>query len=292
MRPPLSYYGGKQILAKKIVSLIPEHKIYCEPFCGGAAVLFAKEPSQAEVINDTNAEIINFYQVVQEDFPALQKEIMKTLHSRETHRHAKIIYENPDMFDTVKRAWAVWVKANMSFGNCLNSGFAYARKNESVTKRIVNKIDEFTDKISNRIRMLQIENCDALKVIASRDTDDTFHYIDPPYVGTDQGHYDGYTQQDFDNLLETLQNIKGKFLLSSFRNKKLSEYTKNNNWYQIEFKMVNTMTQNGNKKNQKIEVLTANYPISLDKGQEAKKEDSSIGQSELIFEKELSEERA
>nr|WP_252714668.1 DNA adenine methylase [Treponema phagedenis] len=64
--------------------------------------MFAKEPSQAEVINDTNAEIINFYQVVQEDFPALQKEIMKTLHSREMHRHAKIIYENPDMFDTVK----------------------------------------------------------------------------------------------------------------------------------------------------------------------------------------------
>ncbi|CEM60518.1 conserved hypothetical protein [Treponema phagedenis] len=150
------------------------------------------------------------------------------------------------MFDTVKRAWAVWVQANMSFGNCLNSGFAYAKKNESITKTIVNKIDEFTDKISNRIRMLQIENCDALKVIASRDTAGTFHYIDQPYVGTHQGHYDGYTQQDFDNLLETLQNIKGKFLLSSFRNKKLSEYTKNNNWYQIEFKMVNTMTQNGN----------------------------------------------
>ncbi|WP_252722939.1 DNA adenine methylase [Treponema phagedenis] len=115
-------------MQKKIVSLIPEHKIYCEPFCGGAAVLFAKEPSQAEVINDTNAEIINFYQVVQEDFPALQKEIMKTLHSREMHRHAKIIYENPDMFDTVKRAWAVWVQANMSFGNSIGTGFAYEKK--------------------------------------------------------------------------------------------------------------------------------------------------------------------
>ncbi|NVP23522.1 DNA adenine methylase [Treponema phagedenis] len=293
MRPPLSYYGGKQLLAKKIVSLIPEHKIYCEPFCGGAAVLFAKEPSQIEVINDTNAELINFYHVVKEDFPALQKEIMKTLHSRETHRHARVIYENPDMFDTVKRAWAVWVQANMSFGNRLNSGFAYARKNESTTKKIINKIDEFTDKISNRIRMLQIENCDALRVITSRDSSGTFHYIAPPYVGADQGHYDGYTQQDFDNLLGMLQNIQGKFLLSSFRNKKLSEYTKNNKWYQIELKMASSLSGKGKAKRMtKIEVLTANYPISLDKGQEAKKEDSSIGQSELIFEKELSEERA
>ncbi|QSH99083.1 DNA adenine methylase [Treponema phagedenis] len=47
MKTPISYYGGKQQLAKKIVSLIPEHKIYCEPFCGGAAILFAKEPSQS-----------------------------------------------------------------------------------------------------------------------------------------------------------------------------------------------------------------------------------------------------
>ncbi|WP_252714480.1 DNA adenine methylase [Treponema phagedenis] len=255
-------------MQKKIVSLIPEHKIYCEPFCGGAAVLFAKEPSQIEVINDTNAEIINFYHVVQEDFPALQKEIMKTLHSRETHRHAKIIYENPDMFDTVKRAWAVWVKANMSFGNCLNSGFAYEKKSGGTTKKIINKIDEFTDKISNRIRMLQIENCDALKVIASRDTDDTFHYIDPPYVGTHQGHYDGYTQQDFDNLLGMLQNIQGKFLLSSYRNKALMEFTKKNNWYCIELKMASSLSAKGKAKRMtKIEVLTANYPIGIVDGE-------------------------
>ncbi|QEJ97008.1 DNA adenine methylase [Treponema phagedenis] len=268
MKTPISYYGGKQQLAKKIVSLIPEHKIYCEPFCGGAAVLFAKEPSQAEVINDTNAEIINFYQVVQEDFPALQKEIMKTLHSREMHRHARVIYENPDMFDTVKRAWAVWVQANMSFGNSIGTGFAYEKKNESTTKNIVNKIDEFTDKISNRIRMLQIENCDALKVIASRDTADTFHYIDPPYVGTHQGHYDGYTQQDFDNLLGMLQNIQGKFLLSSFRNKALMEFTKKNNWYCIELKMASSLSAKGKAKRMtKIEVLTANYPIGIVDGE-------------------------
>ena len=42
MKTPISYYGGKQQLASKIVSLFPEHKIYCEPFIGGAAVFFAK----------------------------------------------------------------------------------------------------------------------------------------------------------------------------------------------------------------------------------------------------------
>ena len=46
MKTPISYYGGKQQLASKIVSLLPEHKIYCEPFIGGAAVLFAKPQAQ------------------------------------------------------------------------------------------------------------------------------------------------------------------------------------------------------------------------------------------------------
>jgi DNA adenine methylase len=61
LKIPVSYYGGKQQLASIILGLIPEHRLYCEPFLGGAAVFFAKEPSPVEVINDTNGQLINFY---------------------------------------------------------------------------------------------------------------------------------------------------------------------------------------------------------------------------------------
>lgn len=54
MRPPLTYYGGKPKLSQLIISLIPKHTLYCEPFTGGAAVFFTKEPSEIEVLNDTN----------------------------------------------------------------------------------------------------------------------------------------------------------------------------------------------------------------------------------------------
>lgn len=37
-RPPISYYGGKQIMAKHILPLIPPHRIYTEPFFGGGAI--------------------------------------------------------------------------------------------------------------------------------------------------------------------------------------------------------------------------------------------------------------
>lgn len=107
MKTPISYYGGKQKLASTILKLIPKHKLYCEPFIGGAAIYFAKEPSAVEVINDVNKELVNFYRMVQTEFVALETEIRITLHSRDLHRKAKVIYDNPDMFTEIKRAWAV-----------------------------------------------------------------------------------------------------------------------------------------------------------------------------------------
>ena len=88
MKTPVTYYGGKQQLAARILHLIPPHTVYAEPFIGGAAVFFAKPPSEVEIINDINSEIVNFYEVLQRDFPALQSEINISLHSRKIHSHA------------------------------------------------------------------------------------------------------------------------------------------------------------------------------------------------------------
>ena len=72
LKTPISYYGGKQMLLKHILPLIPEHTLYTEAFCGGCAVLFAKPPVPCEVINDTNTELVNFYRVAQTQYAALK----------------------------------------------------------------------------------------------------------------------------------------------------------------------------------------------------------------------------
>jgi len=79
------------------------------------------------------------------------------------------------------------------------------------------------------------------------------------------GHYDGYTQMDFDALLERLEAVQGKFLLSSFRNASLAEFAKRNGWHTVEVRMASPMTQGRNQSPKaKVEVLTANYPISAE----------------------------
>jgi DNA adenine methylase len=265
MKTPIAYYGGKQQLAGIIVGLIPPHRLYCEPFLGGAAIFFAKEPAKVEVVNDTNGELVNFYKVVQGKHTALKKEIALTLHSRDQHRQAQVVYANPDMFDQVKRAWAVWMLANGSYGHKLTGGYTYARSGSSHSKALDSKRTGFSMEYADRLRSVQIECCDALQIIRSRDIEDAFFYLDPPYVGADQGHYDGYTQMDFDALLGLLEGVKGKFLLSSYRNKSLADFTRRNGWHTLEFKMSNPMT-NRHTPREKIEVLTANYPIKAPEG--------------------------
>jgi DNA adenine methylase len=261
LKTPISYYGGKQKLATKIISLIPQHTLYCEPFIGGAAVFFAKEQSQLEVLNDTNKELINFYKIVQSDFVSLEKEIRITLHSRDLHRKASVIYNHPDMFSEIKRAWAVWVLSSQSFCAELDGSFGYDKSKNTTTKKIINNRDRFTEDMAIRLQNVNIECADALYVIRSRDTKDSFFYCDPPYFNSDCGHYDGYSEQDFESLLKLLSGIEGKFMLSSYPSKILLQYAKANGWSMWSVEQNVTVNNRSGYLKRKVEVLTANYPL-------------------------------
>src|SRR5947208_3538637 len=68
---PFKWVGGKSRLRKYIIPLIPPHTCYAEPFCGAAWVLFGKPPSDVEVINDIDQDIVSFFRVVKEHPEAL-----------------------------------------------------------------------------------------------------------------------------------------------------------------------------------------------------------------------------
>ena len=243
-----------------ILPLIPKHKIYVEPFFGGGAVYFAKEKVSSEIINDTNSFVINFYKVLKENFKELKSKIDSTLYSRATYKVCLNIYKIPHLFDNLQKAWAFWVLTSQGFSGIIGS-WSYD-KDSSKARTFRNKKLRFTEEIVKRIEETQIESTDALKVIKSRDTIYTFHFIDPPYVGADQGHYKGYSEQEFIDLLDILSNIKGKFLLTSYNSVLLDTYVKKNNWNQVKIKKPLTAYKStGGKRKTKIEVLTINYKV-------------------------------
>lgn len=260
MRPPLTYYGGKQRLAGEIVSRIPkDHISYGSVFAGGAAEFFAKEPSEIEILNDTNKELMNFYQVVKTKFIDLEKMIKISLHSRSLHADASVIYNSPHLFSDIQRAWAVWILAAQSFSSILDGAWGYDKIRNKTSKGIESKKVSFTEDYAIRLQNVQLECADALYIIQSRDTKDSFFYCDPPYFNSDCGHYGGYTREDFVRLLETLARIKGRFLLSSYPSPELVEFTRVHCWHTVQFEQLVSVNKGSGKK--KIEVLTANYPI-------------------------------
>ena len=114
------------------------------------------------------------------------REVQASLHSRRQHHRVGVIHENPEMFDWVKRAWAVWVLANGSYGGKVDGSFGYDRTG-SVSKKLANKRASFAEGCAIRLQRAQIESCDALRIIGSRDAQDAFFYLDPPYVRDGSG---------------------------------------------------------------------------------------------------------
>lgn len=246
------------MMLRHILPIIPPHKIYTEAFVGGGAVFWGKQPSEVEVINDLNGNVVNFYQVCQQHFPELKQKIDMTLHSRELYKWAMVLYSLPYLFDPVNRAWAFWVLTNQGFAAQVGS-WGYSTNSNKTMLKNQNKKEAFNEEVMLRLQATQIECNDALKVLVSRDTEDTFHYVDPPYIDVCQGHYAGYTREHFIALLDVLSRVKGKFLLSTYDSDLLREYVSQHGWKQKFFdKPLSASTKVGARK---VEVLTANYII-------------------------------
>lgn len=230
MKTPITYYGGKQTLLRRILPLIPSHTIYTEAFCGGAAVFFAKQPARCEVINDINGELVNFYRCLQAHYPELKLMIDATLHSRDIHAHAAHINACPQFFAPVERAWAVWTLSKLSFASMLDGTFGYDFCG-GMSKKLRFAKDAFSEALSQRLEHATIENRNALDVIACYDASEAFHFVDPPYIGTDCGHYEGtFSEQNMEQLLQLLEGVKGKFMLTMFPYGRIEEYAQRNGW--------------------------------------------------------------
>ena len=86
-KPFVKWAGGKRQILDKLMKLIPdEFETYYEPFIGGGALLFELAPKSA-VINDSNSELMNVYNVLcnEDKF----KKMCRVLNNYETN-HLKV----------------------------------------------------------------------------------------------------------------------------------------------------------------------------------------------------------
>ena len=264
---PLTYYGGKKRIAEWILQYIPSHDIYCEPFFGGGAVFFAKQPSYLEVINDCNAMLINFYRQCQENFDIMASKIQNELHSEFRYHQAEKIYSGQKSASDIEKAVATWLVFNQSWNASARAGWKFDQGSGGSHAGIVfaHARRNFCPWLKKRLQYVQISCRDALQVIRDRDSERTFFYLDPPYPDTNQGHYSGYTWKKLEELLTLLQSIQGQFALSNYPSEMISKFSAENNWQLKEFTMKKDSNMAAVEGSQKTEVLLMNYEISVPK---------------------------
>lgn len=256
IRTPISYYGGKQTMIRDIVPIFDGDNSTCfvSPFTGGGAIEFAIKPRRVEIWNDRINGLIVFYQVLQN--PNLLEQLIARLrgqaYSEYWHNHYRCEYKkyeiikNIDLLsdkDKVEYAAATYWMTNCSYGNAICAGFRFGRgKFASELRRRLSILNAASERIGNAIIM----NRDALQIIQLFNKPDTIFYIDPPYYNANMGHYSDYCIEDYLKLLNLLEVLKGKFVLSSYDSEYLQDYAKRNKWNITRLKKHNSMkTHNG-----------------------------------------------
>ena len=211
MDSPLCYLGGKSRLAKRIVEMIPDdHLCYCEAFCGAAWVLFAKEPSKAEVINDADAELATFWRVVQNHYTPFLDLFRHAVVSRQIFDWESM--KRPETLTDLQRAARYFYLQRCGFGGkTFKRTFGVSAT--SAARLNLSTIEEDLLRVHWRLKRVTVECLDAMDCIRRYDRPTTVFYLDPPYWGT-EGYAVPWPEERYSDLATVLGGIQGRFILS------------------------------------------------------------------------------
>lgn len=219
LNSPFKWVGGKSRLRKPIIDLLPEHTCYVEPFAGAAWVLFGKPPSQVEVLNDIDHDLITFFRVLKSKPEELIASFEWELVSRaEFERLANL---NSSELSDIERAHRFYYLIMAGWGGELN----YPRFATSITdgghgNRLIGALKALRERmvpIYERLRTVIIENLDWRECIEKYDRANAVIYLDPPYPenGCNYAHNMRSWEQHHE-LAERLSRTRCKWILSSY----------------------------------------------------------------------------
>lgn len=220
MRTPLTYYGGKQRLAEQIVSLMPSHKVYLEPFAGGAAVLFRKPRAARETLNDLDGNVVRFWQALRDRPEELATAIRATPYSRAEWRACRASLAADDDVEAARR-FLVWVDQSFS-----RERTGWSPPSVLVDRRgrwqagVWENLPEKVLAVADRLSGVALECGDACELIGRYDQLDGVIYCDPPYTGSHRlAPSKGYAHDDhaklWPRLVEVLSHVEHAAVLLS-----------------------------------------------------------------------------
>lgn len=271
IRSPIKWAGGKSRFRKRIISLLPEHSCYCEPFGGAGWVLFAKPQSDVEILNDVNSELINFFRVIKSRPEEFLDSFKFELASRE--RFERLAEADTDEMSDLQRAHRFFYLIMAGWGG----EWEYHRMQTSVKdgghgNRLIGAmkyLDNRIEPIHERLMTVIVEHLDWEECFNRYDRDGVIMYLDPPYPENGVNYADNMRDwEDHHHLAEVLSGADCKWMLSSYNNEKVRDLYSNYNIAPVESYsgMASAEgSESGRVKNE--EVLIMNYEPPLEDGE-------------------------
>lgn len=262
MRPPFAYYGGKMSMADTIVSLLPDHDHYVEPFGGSLAVLLAKPPVGMETVNDLDGDLMAFWEQLRDRPDELIRACALTPHGRAEHERAREPAE-----DELERARRTWVLLSQSRAGALRrTGWRHyvnpAGSSASMPRYLAGYVDRMAA-VAHRLQRVSLECRHALEVIESYGrSEDVLLYVDPPYLGSARNSV-GYRHEmpdeaDHAELAEALSDVASAVVVSGYPSPLYDRL-----YADWERRDVSVGTGQGGAWESRTEVLWSNRPLTV-----------------------------
>jgi len=208
--PIIPWIGGKRRLATHILELIPEHKCYVEAFCGAAAIFFAKQSADCEVINDVNGELINLYRVVKNHPETFIQQFKWALSSRQIYEWQKMTV--PETLTDIQRAARFFYLQKLSFGGKVD-GQTFGTGTTSAPRLNLMRLEEDITQAWIRLQSAYIEKLSWEKVVEKYDRKHSVIFCDPPYYST-EGYGVEFGLEQYDLMSDFAHNCESSVIIT------------------------------------------------------------------------------
>lgn len=224
--PPIKCQGIKTKLVSEVANLVGEMPSgrWIEPFCGSAVVALNLQPKRA-LLCDSNIHIIQFYKDIQSGrlTPIGVREFLSEQGAKLLSLGEAYYYEVRERFNNAPNSLDFLFLNRSCFNGVMRfnrSGrfnVPFCRKPERFAPAYITKIVNQVQTISRVVSVSDWEFriADFRESLATAETGDLV-YADPPYAGRHTDYFNGWSEQDEDDLAELLANLPCKFILSTW----------------------------------------------------------------------------
>lgn len=211
MSQPTGAPGGKRHWIKILLSLVPEHDVYVEPYAGGAKLFWSKVPATKSVLNDINPDIMAVYKFLKsgtdKDFAWMRKR--KWTPSQAFFSRVKNMRPTSVKQQAYRQKYlSLWSRRTEGriFSEARNPG--WEKSPDGIASRFLKNLEKFRE----RLRNTTLSCTKAFKVIDKHDADSVFVYLDPPWKAIASGEQ----WKGFDHLVfaEKVKTMCGNVLVS------------------------------------------------------------------------------